>query len=154
MNGQIELYEDDPAMIDLLLCYLYTRDYDTSNNGLDLLVTHVHIYAIADKCGVSILKALAEHKICSALKGDWGLDISDFVAAIKLIYTINLASDRGLRDCIQDTLLKYVPLLRESKDFVKLIKSGRGDGDVAIDVIIMVIGLPNRGIVYDDYYDA
>jgi len=47
-----------------------------------------------------------------------------------------------------------VPLLRESKDFVKLIKSGRGDGDVAIDVIIMVIGLPNRGIVYDDYYDA
>ncbi len=43
MNGQIELYEDDPAMVDLLLRDLYTHDYNISNNGLDLLVTLVHI---------------------------------------------------------------------------------------------------------------
>jgi hypothetical protein len=45
-------------------------------------------------------------------------------------------------------------LLRESKDFVKLINSGLGDRDFAVDLIDMVTGLPNRDTVYDGYYDV
>lgn len=85
-----------------------------------------------------LLKELAREKFAAVLedvKDVAGLDIPAFAAAIDIIYTSTLASDRGLRDAIVPTLRQFKRELRNSDDFTGLIAAGLGEGDFALDVI-------------------
>jgi len=81
-------------------------------------------------------------KFVALLKDSLSLDIPSFLAAIKLIFTTTLASDRGLRDCIVPPLFENMRELRDTKEFVELVKSGLGDGDFAMEFIDAWSGLP------------
>ena len=99
------------------------------------------MYAIADKYGVGLLKDLAVGKFLLALENKGATALPSFIAAIKVIYTTTLGSDRGLRDSIKPTLLSYRQQLRDSDDFMAMILSGLGDGEFAVDVIDVWCGL-------------
>ncbi|KAL2045576.1 hypothetical protein N7G274_002004 [Stereocaulon virgatum] len=146
ISGMLELKDDDSQVAGLLLRYFYTHDYQVDDNGNAPhivhapLVVHAHMYAIADKYGVTLLKDIAKEKFTTFLqdirsKGAASLDIPAFATAIGVIYTTTLASDRGLRDAIVPVMVAFETQLRASDDFMALIRGTLADGDFAVDVI-------------------
>lgn len=134
-SGIIELKEEDPQYAGILLRYFYAHDYQIDDNGKPPLVAHARVYAIADKYGVGLLKDLAQKKFTMAITKTRDTDIPSFIAAIKVIYTSTVGSDRGLRDCLLPKLEYYKQQLRDSDEFMALILSGLGDGELAVEVI-------------------
>ena len=122
-------------MLGLLLRYFYAHDYTIDDNGKIPLISHARMYAIADKYSVSLLKELAQEKFSASLKDIQSLDIPIFAAAVEIIYTTTLASDRGLRDAIIPTLIKFKAQLRASDLFMSLVVPGLGEGEFTVDVI-------------------
>lgn len=85
------------------------------------------MYAIADKYSIPLLKHLAQIRFTTVLKeiGDVKeFGIPNFVAAIDIIFNTTLSSDRGLRDAILPTLIRFQKELRNDEDFMGLIKAG------------------------------
>ena len=133
VSGEINLQEDDPDMVDRMLCFLYTSDYqDIAQGGRPLLVD-AKMYAIGDKYGINGLKSHAKAKFSDALDAGW--DIVSFPEVIETVYTTTPASDRGLRDCLAPVLLEHKEELRGHEGFVSLIKNKLSDGEFAMDVI-------------------
>ena len=96
------------------------------------------MYAMGDKYGIPLLKELAREKFATILrevKNIQAVDICTFVAAISIIYNSTLSSDRGLRDAILPTLIRFKDQLRASEDFVALVMNGLGEGEFAMDLI-------------------
>lgn len=115
--------------------YLYAHDYQIDDNGKPPLIAHARVYAIADKYGVESLKDLAKAQFVTAIEDTTSADISTSIAAVEVVYTSTLASDRGLRDCIIPELKEIKQQLRDSDDFIALIVSGLGDGEFGVEVI-------------------
>ena len=119
----------------ILLRYFYAHDYHVDGNGKPPLVAHARVYAIADKYSVGLLKDLAVCNFELALENVNAAALPSFIAAVEVIYSTTLSSDRGLRDCIEPTLANYCQELRDSDEFMALIRSGLGDGDFAVEVM-------------------
>jgi hypothetical protein len=66
---KVDLKEDDPSMVELMVKFFYTIDYDNTpaNSELSLLGLHAHVYTIADKYQVLVLKSIALAKFKGAL---------------------------------------------------------------------------------------
>ena len=62
------------------------------------LVVHARVYALAEKYGVSGLKALAKEKFEVIVAHRWNQD--DFLDAAMEVYTHTIDSDRGLRNVV------------------------------------------------------
>lgn len=112
---------DDPAIVEHLLLYLYTLDYDaespataqTSASRLaaevrtSILLTHISVYAAAEKYGVPALKAVAKEKF------EFEHDIEDlwtlprFLQIANEVYISTPASDRGLKDVVLDICVDH-----------------------------------------------
>lgn len=139
--GSIELKDEDPQYVGILLRFFYAHDYHIDDNGKTTLMAHACVYAIADKYGVGLLKDLAAAKFSPALKEIRAADISDFIAAIEVVYTSTLGSDRVLRDFIRPKLIEFRQELRDSDQFMALFVSGLGEGEFAIEVLDAWTGL-------------
>ncbi|MCJ1450659.1 hypothetical protein MMC28_000992 [Mycoblastus sanguinarius] len=135
LRNSIELKEDDPQHAEWMLRFLYAHDYYVDYcDGKPPIVAHARMYAIADKYDIPILKDLAIAKFAPSLKDTQAVDIPSFTAAIEVIYTSTLDTDRGLRDCLIPTLKDRMRHLRDDEHSMKLVKS-LGEGDFAVDVI-------------------
>ncbi|KAI5862510.1 hypothetical protein GGS23DRAFT_79516 [Durotheca rogersii] len=134
-TGIIDLPDDDPQVVDMMVYYFYHLDYstpplhiikgkevtdqmDTHGDGDDVtasrpcysdLVVHAKIYALAGKYFIGGLKALALQKFEAATQKHWAP--GDFLEAAQEVYTSTLDSDRGLRDAIVKTLFEHRDLL-------------------------------------------
>lgn len=93
------------------------------------------MYAIADRYGVGLLKDLAKENFATAITETRSADIDSFIAAIEVVYTSTLGSDRGLRDCLLPKLREFKQQLRDSDEFMALIIEGFGEGEFAVEVI-------------------
>ncbi len=93
------------------------------------------VYAIADRYGVGLLKDLAKENFATAITETRSADIDSFIAAIEVVYTSTLGSDRGLRDCLLPKLREFKQQLRDSDEFMALIIEGFGEGEFAVEVI-------------------
>ena len=133
VSGEINLQEDDPDMVDKMLCFLYTSDYQDDAGGCRPLLVDAKMYAIGDKYRINALKSLANTKFSDALDAGW--DIVSFPEVIETVYTTTPASDRGLRDCVAPVLLEHKEELHGHEGFVSLIKNNLSDGEFAMDVI-------------------
>ena len=133
LSGEIDLKEDDPDMIDNMLHFLYTSDYQDDADGGRPLLVNAKMYAVGDKYGIHALKTLAKDKFIAALGAGW--DIVTFLEVLETVYSTTPASDRGLRDCLALTLKKHKNELHEHEGFVNLIKTKLADGEFAMDVI-------------------
>ncbi|KAK4543499.1 hypothetical protein LTR36_005393 [Oleoguttula mirabilis] len=108
-SGDIELMDDSPDVVEAMVRFFYTFDYQDfapSPSGLSPTVFHVKIFAAAEKYFVEQLQVLAAKKLADTAKRDWGTD--GFADAIQGSYTSTSDSERRLRD----------PLIAVVKDHV------------------------------------
>jgi hypothetical protein len=85
----INLEEDDPLMVNLMLTFLYTSDYDYSSleqpNSMPLML-HTNIYILADKYQIPTLMRLAENKYKRVLSTKPNLE--DYFLSIPQVYIL------------------------------------------------------------------
>ncbi|KAI1502473.1 hypothetical protein F5X99DRAFT_427129 [Biscogniauxia marginata] len=139
-SGTVELPEDDPYIVNIMIYYLYHLDYDasslmrgTENTEDELtkdvfgavfapqprspaLVLHAKVYALAEKYFIDSLKALSTQKFeTMALKESiaiYGPGYPDgLVEVMQEVYTFTVDNDRGLRDIVIKALHKHRRLL-------------------------------------------
>lgn len=144
VSCEIELKEDDPAMVEEMLRFLYTSDYKADSGEDYQLSINAKMYAMGEKYSINSLKDLAKAKFSKCLTP--GQDLEEFfdifLEAVDLVYTTTPASDRGLRDCLTPILAAHKETLRKLPDFVNLIKGQLSDGDFAMDVINVWAEIP------------
>lgn len=155
VEGKIDLADDDPSLVHIMVHYLYHFDYDlrlqhdhsyvdgskTDGDGTDVtepvrdpLVTHAKVYALAEKYLIRGLKAVALRQFKAAATAS--LDINDFLQAAWEVYTSTIDDDRGLRDVVVETLYKHSQWLdkEEVRDMVKRL------GALTYDLVIYMRG--------------
>lgn len=107
-----------------MLRSMYAHDYFVDENDKLPLLIHTHVYVIADKYNIPLLKDLAKEKFAAALGMMDVLDVPSFVAAVEVIHTTTLTTESGLRGCLLLILKAFWQKLRDSDDFMNLICSG------------------------------
>lgn len=103
--GIIELKEDHPNVLDVMINYFYKFDY--SEDGLvgvgrpfmDALDLDAQVFAIADKYEASDLEQCALKKFCQSLPSVL-MQKRNPLPAITTVYESTPASKRGLRDVV------------------------------------------------------
>jgi speckle-type POZ protein len=133
ISGEINLQEDDPEMVDNMLRFLYTSDYQDDAEGGRPLLVNAKMYAIGDEYRIEALKKLAKTKFSEAFNAGW--DVVSFPEVIETVYITTPATDRDLRDCLTPVMLEHKEELHEHEGFVGLIKDKLSDGEFAMDVI-------------------
>lgn len=70
---KIDLKEDDPNIVELMVKFFYTFDYDNAPTPPEIspLGLHARIYTIADKYEVLVLKSIALAKLKSCLSASY-----------------------------------------------------------------------------------
>ncbi|KAK4245719.1 hypothetical protein C7999DRAFT_33934 [Corynascus novoguineensis] len=111
-EGKVDLPDDDPRLVHIMIHYLYHFDYDldlqpkqTSPSAAEMdgpLYTHASIYALGEKYLIRGLKTVALRKFRDAATAV--VDVDDFVKATLEVYTSTVEDDRGLRDAVVKTL--------------------------------------------------
>ncbi|KAK5726547.1 hypothetical protein LTR17_012670 [Elasticomyces elasticus] len=101
-EGVITLKEDKPLVVDAMIKYFYTFDYDSErNNGgtndMHALVFDVHILLIADKYDIPDLARLATTKFKERARTEWRN--TAFANAAGLVFTAGFPVD-PLREII------------------------------------------------------
>lgn len=66
------------------------------------LVLHARVYAAANRYGLDGLKAVALNKFRTQLTRHW--DSPELAGAVHVVYTTTASSDKGMRDCVADTI--------------------------------------------------
>ena len=138
MTGKIELKVVDPKLVEQLIEYLYTLDYDDGLgvNGRDPigdktpafhLECHasklaIDMHATADKYGVQGLKELATYKLEKIMAAiDWGSwKADDFVAIAGQVYEKTRSVDR-MREIVQTRAVQDLGKLVERASFHDLL---------------------------------
>lgn len=93
----VDLEEDDWFMINLMLIFLYTADYEieTEDRRLTPLQLHAQMYSLADKYSIGSLMELAVYKYRDAL--EHSPDMDDYLSSISHVY-VPPASNNVLRN--------------------------------------------------------
>lgn len=100
------------------------------------LVSHAKVYAIAEKYGITALKALSRKKFAQEL--DLALDTADFPEACQEAYETTFHTDRGLRDVIVQAF-RANPDLSFRPDVEIMV---RETPSLAFELFRMASGLP------------
>ncbi|KAL8870252.1 MAG: hypothetical protein Q9174_003662 [Haloplaca sp. 1 TL-2023] len=154
----IDLKEEDPDLIEALVDYLYSFDYEDrrqaqpslQSSASKTLSINANMYIVGDRYNLRELKDLARQKFQTALSKSW--DKENLPDVIRTIYDNTLSSDRGLRDCLIPILQSQKTVLRAREAFMQLVSC---HGEFAIDLIDAWAGLtpPNpRGVSERDWW--
>jgi speckle-type POZ protein len=85
---------DEPDAISAMIKYLYTGDYNTETNTIDMQ-SHLKVYTLADKLDIPALKTVAEDKFKAGTEVDW--KDATFPACVKTVYEITPPGPGGKR---------------------------------------------------------
>ncbi|PHH81709.1 hypothetical protein CDD83_3502 [Cordyceps sp. RAO-2017] len=133
-SGVVDLADDEPQAVRLMMCYFYQADYprvraarepsrlrslwhfvhgslvdDTGGDDDSNLAVHAQVYALAEKYAVDGLKRLARYKFQLEAAGHWRS--RDFARAAEMVFTSTVDADRGLRDIVVDAFDDHRSLL-------------------------------------------
>lgn len=118
VEGVVELTGDDPSVVDAMLQFMYTFEYDWRSNDQEQvspMLFDVRVYGIAEKYGVSALKVRAKEKFEAVVKKWWHLD--DFSHSVVEIYRSTPSTDRGLRDIAVSVACEHISELLKNSSF-------------------------------------
>ena len=151
----VKLPEDDPALVHQMLVFLYSCDYDeeTKTSTHHPFEFNARLYGLADKYGIEDLKDFAKYSFSLWLDEGLQDETSNFVKALKVIYSTTLSSDRGLRDLVIAAFKQDRLKLRKDPDFVEMLSSGWGDGEFALDVFDALLELSQPKTYHCDRCD-
>lgn len=140
--------DDEPSIVDKMMIYLYTLDYDdhrssslakpaeakvTAYDPASLLV-NAKVYIIAEKYEIEALKKLACTKYGEVLPNTWNTSI--FSESASHLYENTVETDRMLRDVIVQGASDNVKNLLDRGEFVEMLKS---HGDIATEIMHKVV---------------
>ncbi|KAK2616715.1 hypothetical protein QQS21_000327 [Conoideocrella luteorostrata] len=128
-SNRIEIKDFDPRVIEAMLRFMYSFDYN-NDSGISSMIYDAQVYQAADKYDVPGLKKLAQKKFKSAISTGWSSD--DFPEAINVAYDSTPPADKGLRDLIIATSCKHINELLKNELFRGLL---RETPDFAADLI-------------------
>ncbi|KAI0147301.1 hypothetical protein GGR57DRAFT_259153 [Xylariaceae sp. FL1272] len=123
-EGIVDLPDDDPRAVEMMVYYFYhfrydlagtlAGDADTDASPMpSALVLHVLVYAIAEKYNIQGLKAFALEEFKAAVTEPWDTDV--FLEAAREAYLSTVEADRGLRDIVVATFSARRELLDQEK---------------------------------------
>lgn len=122
MTSKIDLPEDDPYLVQLMLDYLYTGRYNALNaaawegqeafdsqNPKNVYKIHVLLYALADKFSMPTLRSNAAR--CFGMDIDLDDDGEGLLNVVPCIYDSTPESDRTLRDSAMERFSKIADII-------------------------------------------
>jgi speckle-type POZ protein len=121
-TGAIDLPEDEPSIVNAMLQYLYTFDYNYAVDEKQdpLAVAHAKVYALADKYDIGPLKTVAGTKFKAA--AELLAETPHFLQAIRLVYETTPSEDRGLRDITVEVSKECFSHLLKDPEFDDLLQ--------------------------------
>ncbi len=126
-EGVIELKEDDFHIVETMLYFMYTFDYDESRKDtgqVSPMLFHVQVYGTADKYGVMPLRSVAKVMFNKAVRTCWDMD--DFARVIAEVYSSTPSTDRGLRDIVVEVAHEHIEALLKKVDFRVVLEETAG----------------------------
>ncbi|KAF5247114.1 hypothetical protein FAUST_966 [Fusarium austroamericanum] len=134
IERKIEIKDFDPIIVGVMLCFVYTFDYDEPSDAKSMLF-HAEVYKFADMYNIPALKECSKKKFASAMNADWNTD--DFPYAISEVYKNTPLEDRGLRDLAVAITREHIKTLIGRDDFSRLL---RKTADFSADLIPFLCG--------------
>ncbi|KAL2002768.1 hypothetical protein VTN02DRAFT_5986 [Thermoascus thermophilus] len=148
-NRRLELKEEDPDVIQAVLDFLYTGDYETdeidySQDVNALINRHVQVYACADKFCISDLKDVAAKKFDEQLSllleyvdsNNNNNEKGEVLATIiPEVYSTTPSTDRQLRDILTAKITEALPELLAGGN-EEIASAFFGAGRCAWDVLV------------------
>lgn len=136
---EIELHDDDPGAMVVLLRYLYGLPYgeDDTKQWARILKPHAEIYAVADKYQIEPLKSHVYKKMQKIIISNQYLQTRligsscitaqlvnkvDFVHALQIIYTGTTTDDTQARILMIEFLIRNIELLRREDELLSLLR--------------------------------
>jgi hypothetical protein len=130
----IDLPEDDPNMLNLLLEFLYTGSFDEPKDIEGVLVAFQELYVLADKYQLFGLKTSVVRMVTKHMKDIGGISSCQFFETMHKIYSRVLNSDVPIRAYMgKFGLLRLATLDEEGQDRLgELLSTG---GQFATEVL-------------------
>ncbi|PWY80864.1 hypothetical protein BO94DRAFT_548160 [Aspergillus sclerotioniger CBS 115572] len=122
----IDLHDDDPAIIEEMLRFMYGFSYTPRSDTIPPLLFHVKAYRIGDKYEIPGLKDAAKRTFVKDVKRDWKSDA--FVSAIKEAYTTTMPTDRGIRDPLVNIAMQHIDTFMQEEEFKRALRETVGFG--------------------------
>ncbi|KAH6628428.1 hypothetical protein F5144DRAFT_536893 [Chaetomium tenue] len=138
-EGKIDLPDDSPRLVHIMVHYLYHFDYDAEMGGHEPdveelaegpLYTHARVYALAEKYLIHGLKAVALRQFKAVIASSFNM--IDFLQAMEEVYMSTVEDDRGLRDVVVEAICKH-PAWLDKEDVREVL--GRL-GSLTYDIVI------------------
>ncbi|KAF2454058.1 hypothetical protein BDY21DRAFT_291794 [Lineolata rhizophorae] len=131
--SQEEEEDEDEEVVDP---FEFVAPEQQPNVDVPYLLVHAKVYALADKYGISGLKALARRKFSTQMAHHF--QSAEFPPAIQEVYDSTVDSDRGLRDVVTQTF-RANPALAHRKDVEEVVKE---TPNLAWELFRMAWGMP------------
>jgi hypothetical protein len=114
LSGSYAMEEDSLLMVEKMINYLYTADYDSDENvdqpDISRLQFHARMFALADKYDIEGLCLLSSEKFLSRFRSS--PSALELLESIPDVYTLTPSSVRTLRDkatlCARTNFKKYL----------------------------------------------
>ncbi|KAK3640303.1 hypothetical protein LTR56_011899 [Elasticomyces elasticus] len=100
-EGLITLQEDDPRVVEAMLQFIYTLDFDDSCHDADempAIVFNVNVHIAADKFDIPVLRKLTAFKFHAYALTKW--DTAGFAEAAALVFDAGTAVEESLREIV------------------------------------------------------
>ncbi|KAK5701415.1 hypothetical protein LTR17_022608 [Elasticomyces elasticus] len=106
-EGLITLQEDDPRVVEAMLQFIYTLDFDDSCHDVDempAIVFNVYVHIAADKYDIPALRKLTASKFHACALTKW--DTAGFAEAAALVFNAGIAVEESLRETVVSVATK------------------------------------------------
>jgi len=135
----VDLHDDDPLIVEKMLCYLYEGDYEddppktipkrhkslSSKDEKSTPETAAHInarmYNIGDKYVIQGLMDLAKSKFESVIAN--GFDDTNFISIMAFVYSTDIPGGSGLRDFITKHAVERLSSLKDRPELLEVLQA-------------------------------
>lgn len=124
----IKIEDFDTNIVEAMLSFMYSFDYDNSHGPL--MTYDARVYQIADKYNMPALKAHSKNKFEAIVTKSWSA--AEFPSVISVVYETTPQQDRGLRDVVVKTSHSNIKQLLEGENFKSILREAP---DFAADLI-------------------
>jgi Zn finger protein HypA/HybF involved in hydrogenase expression len=145
----MNLEDDDPLMVDLMLTFLYTADYNCSPDQFKAmpLQLHAQMYTLADKYQISELADLSKRKYANVLMKNQNLE--DYLLSIPEVH-LSLASSGGLRAITVEFARRYLGKGLQKENVRKYLREAINKApEYGCDVLEVFATSPLQGSCHD-----
>ncbi|CZR63634.1 uncharacterized protein PAC_13531 [Phialocephala subalpina] len=148
-TGVIDLDDDDPVPVEIMLKYFYTGKYnepiyESEKLGLQLQV-QVLTYILADKYDVPTLMGLAQKMFKSTLSG--GATSEEYLSVVSDVYAISTSTNALRAIAVDHARTNFRDMMRS--DDLEILRATLEDvPEFAFDVLQLFANAPLRGHCY------